>query len=199
MNSYKNEKILREIAKEYVKKTGEQYDRESMELNCTKQHMPSIPITIRNKSRRWIPWVSAACACITIIFVLLSTVVFTRFLNNDYQPDVSSSPSAAVTPSDKKPYISLSDSRFEIDKITEDQGHVIYTINDRYGDDAVVHLMPVKDFDSDGMQVSNSKYYKNRAEYKILAAKKGEWMICMSCVYEMETLIALCEDIKLFL
>ncbi len=199
MNSYKNEKLLRQIAKEYIKKSGEELDIQSDMLNSENHHMPDLPSPLKKKSYRWIPWVSVAAACATIIFVVLNLSIISNFLNNGFLPDTTDKPLATIAPSNKLPEIKLSSLRFNIDKMEEDNGHVIYTINDKYGDDAVAHLMPADDFDSTGMQQQGTVYYKNKSGYKVMAVKNGDWVICLSCTYEMQTLNSLYSEMKIIL
>lgn len=205
MDPLKNEELLRQMAKEYIKKTGEEYDSEAEELNLANKHMPRRPSHLKKKTRRWIPWVSVAAACATIVFVVLNVSIFTKLMNGGFSPDANSptdvlGPPAATHGSyGTYPQIILLGSRFEIADVEADNGQVIYTINDIYGDNAVAILMPAEDFDHEGMKKNDVGYYKMLPDYKVVAVEKGEWVLHLSCTHEIQTLENLYDEIKIIL
>lgn len=195
------------LAERYVEIQGAKLEIESESEEIKVTPKPEKPkILVKKKRNRTLE--TSIAAALTAFVVLIGGLTVS-FLINGIKKEVDSedsvlSESAKPSYQWQAPKLSINYSRrFEIKKIMEDNGQMIYIIADSLGDDAVVTLKHSEE-SSSGSEEWKTGYldgtavrYKEDVAYKLISFNERDTIIEMSCVYEKETLKDLFRSIQL--
>lgn len=196
-----NDKFFKNIADRYVEQLGSELSslpaasvsEKDGSYNEMKSHLRHR--RIKKLTAIGIPAAAAAVICLILVFTFINGTKPPSVLDNT----VSQAP---PSPSQTVSMLQLSGTRFSIADEDFDNGKIIYSINDNYLDDhAVITLEKAKLPDLSDYQAAEAGgtrvYYKCEYNYYILLYKAGDYIVTMSCRYEMSTLNTLNSNVKI--
>lgn len=195
-----NDKFFKNIADRYVEQLGSELSKQPAASVSDKDGSYS---EMKSRIRRQrikkltafgIPAAAAAVICLLLTFAFINGGKPPSVLDNTVSPLASPSTSVSI--------IQLSGTRFSITDEDFDNGKIIYSINDNSLDDHAVvtfektvlpDLSDYQTAETGGSRV----YYKSEDNYYILLYQVGDYIVTMSCRYEMSTLRALSRNMKI--
>lgn len=186
------------IAKSYVKIYGSELDKEvfSEEVQAFEQpKRPEINSKAGEGGKRSVRVLKYTAIAASLIIVCVISVVAVLVVGGIIAGEENGSLPDNVQqemPKWQAPSISLVSERFEIVDTKEDNGKVVHTVSDIYGDDAVITLSSRENVDFTGMTETfydgRVVYVKFDSAYRLLAYEFGGTLVELSCKYDFDTL-----------
>ena len=177
------------LANRYVEQIGNQLNQEAAEKKITALPLP------QKKRQRKIGKIIAAGAAVAAAFVFFIVGSFYHLEYTERSNEKNMGYSEEV-----KPVLTLSGDRFKIADHMEDRGKDVYLIEEAMDDRAVITIEKGH-IDQSGMQwgyiYGKPVLYKAEEGYKILLYEIDNYVVTLSCRYELNTLIELYKTLSI--
>lgn len=196
-----NDKVFKNIADRYVEQMGS--DLSSLPAASVSDKTGSYNETKARIRKRRIKKLAAISLPAAAVICLIFAVTLLNGINPP--PVLDNTPPATQTqpsPDQPAPVIQLSGTRFSIADREYDNGKIIYSISDNTLDDNAVIIFEKSSLpDLSDYQAAeaggNRVYYKAEDDYYILLYEFKNYIVTMSCRYELDTLNELNKHMKI--